>query len=149
MLPGSDDVYPLTSIPAGQISANVFGLSLELGVTYYSMVRATNTLGVSAESISDVTPPDVGVVLGGHGLGYVASFAQPSTRVLSARWYGFQDVESEIEHYEVAVANSTTPPLPSLYTNVGIGTQTQLTGLSLVPGQTYYVHVVGVNRAAL
>lgn len=153
-IPGSDNVSPLTSLAAGQVSAVISGLALEQGVAYYSMARATNGLGVSVVSISDgivvdTTPADVGVVLSGRGKGYIATLAQTDTDVLSMRWYGFSDVESDIQHYQVAVSNASVSPSSSLYTNIGIAQQTSLTGLSLVPGQTYYGFVVSVNRAGL
>ena len=153
-IPGSDNVYPLTSLPAGQVSPVVSGLPLEEGVAYYAMVRATNDLGVSMVSLSDgvvvdTTPADVGVVLSGRGKGYIATLAQTDTDVLSMRWYGFSDVESNIQHYLVAVSNTTSVPSSSLYINVGIVQQTSLRGLSLVPGQTYYAFVISVNRAGL
>lgn len=152
-LPGSDDIYPLTSVLAGVVSADLSGLSLEVGVAYYSIVRASNVLGVSVTSISDgtvvdTTPPEMGVVLSGRGLR--ESIAQTDTDSIPVRWYDFSDVESDIEHYEVAISNtSTASPVNLVYTDEGIGLQTRRTGLSLVPGQTYFMYVVAVNRAGL
>lgn len=153
-VPGSDNIYPLTFVSTGEVSAALSGLTLGRGVGYYSVVRVTNGIGISALSISDgitidTTPPDVGVVLGGSGLGYKESLAQIDTSILSARWYGFSDVESDIEHYEVAYSNTSSPTTSLVYTDVGIRLQTRLTGLNLVLGQTYYVHVIAVNRAGL
>lgn len=152
--PGSDNVYPLMPIPSVQMVVNVTGLSLEQGVVYYSTLRATNALGMSTTSISDGVvmdsiPPDVGVVLGGRGMRYVRSPAQTERDMFSLRFYGFNDLESEIHHYEVAVSNSSTPLPLFQYENVGVMLQATLTGLTLTPGQAYYAHVVSVNRAGL
>lgn len=152
-VPGSDNIYPLTPVPAREVMATLSGLALESGETYYSMVRASDPLGMTALSISDgilvdTTPPGVGVVLAGRGLQYSASVAQSSTSILEVRWHGFNDTESGIQHYEVALSNSSSHPSPS-YADVGVGLRTQLTGLDLTVGQTYYVYVVAVNRAGL
>lgn len=152
-LPGSDNIYRLSSASAGVLSADLSGLPLEVGVAYYSVVRATNALGVSIISISDgivvdTTAPEMGVVLSGWSLR--ESIAQTDTGSLPVRWYGFSDVESDIEHYEVAISNITSAaPLSLVYSDVGIGLQTRLTGLTLVPGQTYFVYAVAMNRAGL
>ena len=151
-IPGSDDVYRLTPTQGSTVSLS--SLQLEEAVVYYSTVRATNPLGVGVTSISDgimvdTTPPLAGTVLGGKGMGYLDSIAQSETDTFSAHWFGFSDPDSNIDHYELAVSNSTNIPTLPQYDNVGIRLQTTLTGLSLVPGQKYYVHVVAVNRAGL
>lgn len=150
--PGSDNVYPLTSAATGQVMTSMVGLGLQVGVAYYSMVRATNDIGVSVTSLSDGVVVDTssavtGTVLGGSGR--LPSLAQVDTDTLSLRWYGFKDPESAIHHYEVAVTNTTSPPPLSVYSDTGIRLQTTLTGLSLIPGGIYYGHVVAVNRAEL
>ncbi len=153
-VPGSDNVYPLTPVGEGEVEADLPGLTLVEGVAYYSTVRATNPLGVSTTSVSDgvvvdSTPPDVGTVLGGRGTGYRSAMAQGDTSEFLMRWFGFQDAQSSIHHYEAAVTNTTAPPSPTQYADVGIGLQANLSSLSLVPGETYYGHVVAVNRAGL
>ena len=153
-VPGSDDLYPLTSVPVGEVEVRLLGLSLEEGVAYYSVARATNPLGASVTSISDgividATPPDVGVVVGGRGSGYRGIVAQESTDTFLMRWFGFEDADSAIHHYEVAVTNTTATPPSHLYTDVGIRLEVNVSGLSLAPGSTHYGHVVAVNGAGL
>lgn len=150
--PGSDDVYPLTSVPSTWMSIMLSNLSLEQGVTYYSMVRTTNSLEMATSSISDgavldVTPPIVGTVIGGLGIRYRGSLAQANTDMFSARWFGFSDPESEIAYYELAVTNTTS--LPPQYSNVGIRLQATFSGPTLMLGQTYYAHIRATNRAGL
>lgn len=146
--PGADDTYPLTPLLQGQMTASLSGLPLEEGVAYYAILRATNELGVSHTSISDgvvvdFSPSDVGVMAGGR-----VFLSQAETDSFSVRWYGFNDAESGIHHYEVAVTNTSAPPPPSLYQDVGIAVATRLTP-ALTPGETYYAHVVAVNGAGL
>ena len=151
--PGADNVYPLTSVSAGLETTTISDLLLEQGVRYYTLLRATNPLGVSATSISDgvlvdLTPPDVGEVLSGCGPGPVSSLAQAGTESLAVCWYGFHDDQSSVHHYEVAVSNTSFPPSAALYQDVGITMTTTLTP-TLIPGGTYYAHVVPVNGAGL
>ena len=148
--PGADDTYPLAPVLGSEV--NLIGLSLQQGVVYYSIVRAANPLGMLSTSISDgimvdMTPPTPGTVLGGMGMEYLESRAQTDTGVFSARWYGFADTESQIHHYELAITNSTA--IPSLYDDMGIRLRITRTSLVLIPGQTYYAHIVAVNRAGL
>ena len=150
----ADNIYPLTSVLPTELMATVSGLILEEGVVYYSMVRATNFLGITVTSVSDgvlvdLTPPIVGTVLGGMGMQYSESLGQVETNVFSVRWFDFNDPESYIHHYELAVTNSTDLPNLEMYENVGISLQTTLTNLNLISGQTYYAHIVGVNGAGL
>lgn len=153
-MPGSDNTYSLTSVPARQLLAQLSDLTLEEGVAYYTMVRATNELGVSSTSISDgvlvdMSPPDVGLVLGGRGLGYAGSRGQTDTETFAVRWYGFHDAGVGVDHYEVAVTDSPSPPsTPDLYQHSSVALQTRVLQ-TLMLGQTYYAHVSAVNRAGL
>lgn len=151
-VPGSDNIYPLTAIDERELEANISGLMLEEGVAYYSTVRATNPLGETVTSVSDgvvvdTTPPAPGMVLGGRGREYRGTVAQEDTSNFLLRWFGFEDAESAVHHYEAAVTNTTATP--TQYTDVGIGLHANLSGLNLIPGQVYYGHVVAVNRAGL
>ena len=150
--PGSANIYQLTSVVSMATSYTASGLDLDEGVVYYGMVRATNPLGEVTITVSDgvrldVTPPGVGVVLSGRGRGYVTSRAQAETDRFTARWFGFSDAESAIDHYELSITDS--PDLPTVYDRVGISLWSTITRLSLIQGQTYYAHVVAVNGAGL
>ena len=150
--PASDNVYRLTSVVAMATSYNITGLDLEEGVVYYGMVRATDSLGKTTVSVSDgvttdLTPPQLGVVLSGRGRGYSSIHAQSFTNVFTVRWFGFSDSESSIDHYEATFTNSRDPP--SSYDNVSVSLWTSFTDLTLTQGLTYYAHVVAVNGAGL
>ena len=149
--PGADNVFPFTPVMMGTTSTELSGLRLGQGRKYFSTIRATSLLGVITTSISDgftvdVTPPNIGTVV--NGLRYSNLQAQTDTTAFPARWFGFNDPESAIHHYELAITNSPIPPAESSYENVGIGLR-RTTSVSLAPGQTYYAHVVAVNIAGL
>lgn len=150
--PGSDNVVPFASVSSGETSATLSGLRLAHGRHYYSTVQASSPLNVLLTSISngftvDQSPPNVGMVL--DGLQYWDISAQSHTHSASARWTGFHDAESGIHHYELAVTDTPDQPDESEYENVGIGLRETVAGLSLIPGQTYYTHVVAVNNAGV
>ena len=150
--PGTDNLLAFSSVSSGVTTMPLTALSLQHRRRYYSAVRAISPLGIVTTSISDgfvvdLTPPNRGVVV--DGLRYHDLRAQSNTSVYSARWFGFNDPESGIHHFELAVTPSTLPPAGSSYTDVGIQLKATLNALNLTPGQTYYAHVVAVNVAGL
>lgn len=150
-LPGTDNVFPFTQVMMGTMSTELSGLSLGQGRRYFSTVRATSLLGVITTSVSDgftvdLTPPNIGTVV--NGLRYSDLRAQMDTTAFPARWFGFNDPESAIHHYEIAITNSPQTPDESSYASVGIGLRATAIE-TLVPGETYYAHIVAVNIANL
>ena len=150
--PGSDNVFPFTLVSSMSTSIRETGLMFRHGRKYYSTVRALSPLGIVTDSISDgfrvdLTPPNIGQVLNGIGIGYSSITAQYSISMYSCRWFGFNDPESNIHHYEISITDSQVQSLESEYQNIGIGLKTTLTGLSLVDGETYFAHIVSVNNA--
>ena len=150
-LPGADNIVPFARVMMGTTSAKLSGLSLKQGRRYFSTVRATSLLGVITTSVSDgytvdLTPPNISTVV--NGLRYSDLRAQTDTTAFPARWFGFNDPESAIHHYELAITNSPQPPEESSYENVGIGLRATASE-TLVPGQIYYAHIVAVNIASL
>ena len=151
-VPGTGNALSFSAVPSGTTSTLLTASSLRQGQRYYTTVRAISPLGITTTSISDgfvvdLTPPNVGVIL--DGLQYHDMRAQSNTSSYSARWFGFNDPESGIHHYEVAVTPTSSPPDKSSYSDVGIRLKTTLNGLNLTQGQTYYAHIVAVNTAGL
>ena len=153
--PGTDSVYPFTVIPDPSLNRTLISdLSLVHGRRYYATVQAVSPLGVREVSISDgfvvdISPPSPGVVLDGMGMEYGDSVAQYWSERYSARWFGFNDPESGIHHYELAVTDSQIQPPDSEFINVGIALRNTLTMLTLNHAQTYYAHVTAENNAGL
>ena len=153
--PGADNVYPFTLISNPSLNRTLISdLALTHGRQYYATVQAVSPLGVREASISDgfvvdLSPPSAGVVLDGMGMEYQDSVAQFSSETYSARWFGFNDLESGIHHYELAVSNSREAPPQGDYVNVGIALRETLTALTLTHAQTYYAHVIAENNAGL
>ena len=153
--PGADNVYPFTVISDPSLNRTLIpDLLLVHGRRYYATVRAVSPLGVREVSISDgfivdLSPPSPGVVLDGMGMEYGDSVAQYRSERYSARWFGFNDPESGIHHYELTVTDSQNQPLMSEFINVGIALRETLTTLTLNHAQTYYVHVIAENNAGL
>ncbi len=150
--PGSDSHFPFTEISSGVTSIWLSPVILSGGRVYYSTIRARNPNGIAIDSISDgfrvdISPPNLGTVF--DGLRYRDLRAQTNTTEFHARIFGFNDPDSYIHHYEYNVTDSLQAPLESEYVDMGIGLKESLTGLSLIPGTTYYGHVVAVNIAGL
>ena len=150
--PGTDNIRAFSSVSSGLTTMSLTALSLQHRRRYYSAVRAVSPLGIITTSISDgfivdLTPPNVGVVV--DGLRYHDVRAQSNTSVYSARWFGFNDPDSGIHHFELAVTSSILPPARSSYTDMEIRLRGTLNGLNLTQGETYYAHIVAVNVAGL
>jgi len=125
----------------------VTGLSLQHSRLYYSTIIAYNPMGMRAVSISDgfvvdTTPPIPGTVLDGNL--YIDKIAQSSSENYLVRWYGFVDLESTVDHYEIAIGEPNN--LPATFTNAGLNLKYNLTGLSLSEGSLYHVYVVAENQ---
>ena len=153
--PGADNVYPFQMISDPLLNrTEISDLSLVHGRRYYTTVQAVSPLGVREVSVSDgfvvdLSPPSPGVVLDGMGTEYGDSVAQYGNERYSARWFGFNDPESGIHHYELAVTGSQNQPPDNDYVNVGIALRETLTALPLNHAQTYYTHVIAENNAGL
>ena len=147
--PGSDNYYPFANVSTALRIINITDLSLSDGRKYFTTIRAISPLGVTKDSTSDgftvsLLPPNPGTVLDGSR--YYDVIAQTSTTVYSVRWIGFNDLQSGIHHYEVALAESaSSPPQESDFVNTGIGLQATLSGQTLLHGRTYLAYVVAVN----
>lgn len=150
---GAVNVQNFTSIGLAT-SATRTGLSLTSGLTYFVTVRATNGVGlITTASTNGVTVDKSAPTVTGapkDGSGADINF-QTSTTNLSANWAGvFNDAQSGITTYEWKVGTTSGGSQLFDFTTEGIsGTTAGRTGLTLVPGQTYYVTVRARNGAGL
>ena len=152
--PGADNIYSFTFVSDPSLNRTLLSdLSLTHGRKYYSTVRATSPLGVREVSVSDgvtvdLSPPASGVVLDGEGMEYKDAMAQVQRGRYSARWFGFNDPESGIHHYEVAITDSLDQPPIDDYVDVGISLKETIFR-TLSHAETYYVHVIAENNAGI
>ena len=113
-------------------------LHLEPGTRYYVTVRAWNEAGLQTTAVSDgflvdVTAPRPGVVFtsGRHSNRH----AQSSLSTMSASWHGFEDRDSGVASYHVAVYDTdddVQPVMPLSY--VGVQDEVLLHNLTLQHG---------------
>ena len=98
-------------------------------------VTATNSAGVTTSITSDGimiddTPPITGTVIDGFVTDVDYLNGDDDIR---ARWYGFEDLESGIDSYEIALCDSRTLYLrcPQPFTEVGKATNVTITGRNI------------------
>ncbi|KAL8573311.1 hypothetical protein ACOMHN_032773 [Nucella lapillus] len=106
--PGKDDVVPFHSLSADTKQA-CRQAPLRHNVTYFSTIvadnKALNTKSANASSdglLIDVTPPLPGTVSDGSDVTHDVNFTS-ETATVTASWAGFQDKESGLASYSVAV----------------------------------------------
>lgn len=101
------------------------------GERYHVTVKATNGAGVTTSVTSDGvtvddTPPIAGIVIDGAviDINYVNG-----ENDISASWSDFEDVESGIDSYEVAVCDAwNLSSCPQTFTEVGNATNVTIAG---------------------
>jgi len=144
--PGGTQLLSWTS--TGTVAhANLTGLPLVNGATYYFSVRARSAAGMwSADGYSDgilvdyTAPPAPTVIDDG---GYTSSMS-----TLHATWSAI-DAESGVASYEYAVGTSPGGSDVIAWTAAGTATEATRTGLELFNGVMYYWSVRATNRAGL
>ena len=107
------------------------------GQRYYTTVSATNTAGVTTSLTSngvtvDDTPPISGNVIDGiiSDVDYLNGEGD-----ISASWFGFQDLESGIASYEVALCDTRSlSSCPQPFTGVGKTKNVTITGTNIIRG---------------
>ena len=147
--PGEADVMNFTSLQVPQMSF-ITNQKLQLGYRYFSTVRCTNKVGLTALSFSDGvmyddSPPDLVYVKDGD--------YQGSNRTLVTT-FKFADAESGIQSYRVQVWERGSPSTASdeygTFTYAGNVTRATLRLYKeLISGKTYYVNVSAVNGVGL
>ena len=153
--PGADDLVPFVTLHGAPTGAMVSNLTLRSGQRYYASVRGTTTAGLSATGSSpepilvDTSPPLAGHVSfsntdSGAGLAYSLS-----STTLTASWSGFQDPESGIARFELAIGTGPCQADVAPFEPVGLATTATRTQLTLVDGMQYYACLRAVNNAGL
>ncbi|CAH1258771.1 JAG1 [Branchiostoma lanceolatum] len=142
-------LQPLTVVPEGQTYGQNDQVDLMDKQTYYSIVRATNTLGYSYFVRSDGITITKEPLLPGHvrdgDIFGVDLNGQPSVTTISANWDQFGGPAMEIQYYEIAVGSDRGFPSTRSnihpFKNVGLNRTATFTDLRLVPGGFYYLTV--------
>ena len=129
---GSCDLIEETLLtPASTSVRMVLTKPIKNGQRYYSTVNATNSAGVVSSLTSDGvtvddTPPVPGTVV--DGIASDVDYLNGEDDV-SARWFGFKDLESGVESYEVALCDARNLSFcPQPFTGVGQATNLTITG---------------------
>jgi len=142
--PGSGYVVPWTS--TGTAKSVTKSVTLTQGRTYYFYVRAYNLDGLMSQGVSDgitadATSPSTPVVTDDGA--YTGDSSQ-----LHCSWAA-TDPESGIANYDYFVGTSPSTADVVPLTSAGTATQVWVTGLSLVPGKTYYFRVRARNGSGI
>ncbi|HPI40854.1 MAG TPA: fibronectin type III domain-containing protein [Pseudobdellovibrionaceae bacterium] len=95
----------------------------------------------STES-ADKTAPDITNINLNDGI----NASDPSTSP-SLSWSTAIDNESGLSHYEIALGTTSGGTEIQTWLNIGLVSSYQLTGLSLTPGQTYYLSLRAIDSA--
>ncbi|KAL9987466.1 hypothetical protein ACROYT_G001779 [Oculina patagonica] len=137
------------------------GLQLQPGQSYYTVVKCVNKVGLTTESVSspvivDNTPPSKGSVIVSedrtHDVFGIHSSCHLFNKTMRAHWYGFNDKESEINGFRVAVGKQPNATDVLQFQDVGLVTNVTLplTNIStLFDGDIVYVTVESRNGAGL
>lgn len=132
-IPGACDLVKETQLnPTSTSTRKVLIEPIKNGQRYYVTVNATNGAGVVTSLTSDgvtvdETPPTSGTVIDGNILDVDYLNGEQD---VSARWFNFEDLESGIESYEVALCDARNLSFcPQSFTGVGQATNVTITGI--------------------
>ena len=123
--------------PGSTFVEKVLTKPIMTGVRYYLTVIATNGAGVTSSITSDGvivddTPPSAGTVI--DGVDSDEDYLNGEDDI-TAHWLGFDDLESGIDSYEVALCDSMNLSFCSQpFTGVGKATNVTFTGRVLIFG---------------
>ena len=161
--PGRTDVVSMRDV-GSTTSYKQPGVFLSQFATYYATVVAVSGAGGRASASSngfttDATPPLVGeatmsLVLP-EGFRDQPDYPERVTgSVFVVSWVGFRDVESRIDHYEVAIGTGTTTAVLDIegaraFSDVGNVFTADITGMTVEHDTTYHVTVKAVNSVGL
>lgn len=132
--PGVCDVVEQTQLtPTSTSVSKVLIEPIRNGQRYYITVIATNGAGVVTSLTSDgvtvdETPPTSGTVIDGNvsDIDYLNG-----EQDISARWVNFEDLESGIESYEIALCDARNLSFcPQSFTGVGQATNVTISGMT-------------------
>ena len=123
--------------PGSTFVEKVLTKPIMTGARYYLTVTATNGAGVTSSVTSDGvivddTPPSAGTVI--DGVDSDEDYLNGEDDI-TAHWLGFDDLESGIDSYEVALCDSMNLSFCSQpFTGVGKATNVTFTGRVLIFG---------------
>lgn len=123
--------------PGSTFVEKVLTKPIMTGARYYLTVTATNGAGVTSSITSDGvivddTPPSAGTVI--DGVDSDEDYLNGEDDI-TAHWLGFDDLESGIDSYEVALCDSMNLSFCSQpFTGVGKATNVTFTGRVLIFG---------------
>lgn len=147
--PGSSDLHSLVRVGADVTRVQATGLALVHGEESFATVRAVDKGGLSIwrsslRLVTDLTPPEAGVVV--DGLGPRDEAAQGNAKQLSAHWHGFYDAESGVVAYEVAFGRAGAVGEPDVVPWTAVGLNKSATfAVALQDGERYAAHVRAYN----
>lgn len=131
-------------------------LKLVEGVKYVTIVRVTNSVGLSTTRTSDgflldSTPPITGeishITNGSESIEKIGrSF---TSNDISVRLSGFWDKESSVSKYYICLGKISGGCNVVNFTDIGNRTEYTFTGISLEHNTMYYVSVIAENEARL
>ena len=130
-----DLVNETTVEPNTTFAHAVLAQPIANGQRYYVTVTATNSAGVTTSLTSDGvtvddTHPISGIVVDGNESDKDYLYGEDDIR---ARWFGFVDLESAIQFYEVALCDARNMSLcPQPFIGVGKATNVTLTGENVI-----------------
>ena len=145
---GGHDVLDYTTVNSTPVSHDMN--NLDLGKTYYVLLRVTNGAGLrlmasSDGFIIDFQVPSLGYVQDGWGL--LDSAYQGVNHSSWMKWRWIDDFESGLESLAVAVSLRSTD---AVFTSVGITTKrASVSGLNLSSGVKHYAFVQAMDKAGL
>ncbi|XP_071798435.1 uncharacterized protein [Asterias amurensis] len=151
-MPGGSDVRDFTRVGITN-SIIIHSLRLQNGHRYYAVIRATDFVGLSTTSTSEViiidtTPPIVSEV---YTLDVGGSFLSSTSAILASWTSVFTDPESGIAYYEWAVGShsghSDVMPFTKEYSESGVTDSSQ--HLTLHEGHSYFISIKAINHVGL
>ena len=146
--PGLADVSAARPLSTTATSYTAGALLLKHNRVYYGTVCATNKARIqtcvrSDGVLIDTSPPEKGIVI--DGLSQPDIDYQNNDRTITAHWFGFNDVESNIRKFDWGIGTMPNGTDISPFTDIGSNVTAMKTGLQLVNGRRYYVTVNAFN----
>lgn len=130
--PGSCNLVQKSELtPSSTSTRKVLNEPIKNGERYYVTVNAVNGAGVQTTYTSDgvtvdETPPTSGIVI--HGDGRDSKYVN-GEQDIHAQWINFEDLESDIDSYEIALCDARNVSFcPQSFTGVGKATNVSITG---------------------
>jgi hypothetical protein len=146
--PGFADVGTSRTFSTTATSHTFGALLLRHDRVYYGTVCATNKARIktcvrSDGVLIDTSPPKRGIII--DGLSQPDIDYQSNDHTVTAHWFGFNDIESNIRnfHWGIGTSPKGTDVLP--FIDIGSNVTAEQTDLKLTNGRQYYVTVQAFN----